>query len=232
MYPNFRNIIRKIESPALEKVRDKVVVTDEMIEKLLTVLIETEQYQKACVFALAMASGARLSELLQFKVWYFDDKYLNNGIYKTPEKIRLKGKGERGLRKNKYTLKAAFKKYFDLWVEERTRLGITSEYLFVTKNDEGQWVQAQDSTLHSWNNKFKEILGIPIYLHAMRHYLCTLLRKNNLPDKAIQLFFAWQTIDMINVYDDAEGDDNFDMFFNDEGIISQHKKDLSNDDIK
>ncbi|GLI86562.1 integrase [Rossellomorea marisflavi] len=229
LYPDFRNIVNKIESPTKKPVREKTVLTNEQVQQVLETLVETKQYQKACVFALAANSGARLSELCRFKVSFFKEEHLVNGAYyKTPQKIRIKGRGREGSSKYKYILKAGFKEYFDLWMEERERLGIDTDELFVTRRNE-QWVPATDGTLQSWKNKFTKILETDFYFHSLRHYLTTKLRANNIPDKIIKDFFGWESIDMIEIYDDNEAEDDFAKFFTAGGIKKVEKKTI--DDI-
>ena len=226
LYPDFRNIVGKIEAPTKKAVREKTILSDEQVKNLLDTLVETKQYQKACVFALAANSGARLSELLRFKVSYFAEDNLNNdAYYKTPEKIRIKGRGRDGSSKFKYIFKNGFQEYFDLWMDERERLGITTDELFVTRRN-GEWIPASDTTLQSWKNTFVKLLGVPFYFHSLRHYLTTKLRANNIPDKVIKEWFGWESIDMIEIYDDNEAEDTFGEFFTSEGIKKVEKKTL------
>ncbi|MFS0643670.1 tyrosine-type recombinase/integrase [Siminovitchia sp. 179-K 8D1 HS] len=227
LYPEFRNIVGKIEAPSQKPVREKTVLTDEQVELVLKTLVDSKQYQKACAFALAANSGARLSELVRFKVSYFDDDNLvANAYYKTPKKIRIKGRGREGSEAYKYVLKTGFQEYLDLWLEERKRLEITNEELFVTRRN-GEWVPAQDTTLQSWATQFSKILEEPFYFHSLRHYLTTKLRANNIPDKIIKEFFGWESIDMIEIYDDNDAEDDFEKFFTEDGIVKVENKGLS-----
>lgn len=226
MYPEFRNIVSKIEAPVQKPVREKTILTDEQVELVLKTLVETKQYQKACAFALAANSGARLSELVRFKVWYFDEEnLLNNAYYKTPEKVRIKGRGFDGAEAFKYVLKNGFQEYLDLWLKERERLGIETEELFVTRRN-GEWVPAQDTTLQSWTAQFSKIINEPFYFHSLRHYLTTKLRKNKIPDPIIKDFFGWNSIDMIEIYDDNDSEDSFADYFTEDGIQQGESKGL------
>jgi integrase len=227
LFPDFRNIVGKIEAPIKKPVREKTILTNEQVEFVLKTLVDSEQYQKACVFALAANSGARLSELCRFKINYFNESNLvNNAYYKTPEKVKIKGRGRDGGRKHKFILKNGFQEYLDLWLEERKRLGIDNEYLFVTRRNE-QWITATDTTLQSWKTQFSKILEIDFYFHSLRHYLTTKLRANNIPDKIIKDFFGWESIDMIEIYDDNEAEDDFAQFFTEEGIKKVENKGLN-----
>jgi integrase len=226
LYPDFRNIVNKIEAPQKKPVREKTILTSDQVNYVLNTLVESKQYQKACVFALAANSGARLSELCRFKVNYFDEKNLiNNAYYKTPEKIRIKGRGRDGGAKHKFILKTGFQEYLDLWLEEREKLGITNNELFVTRRN-GEWITATDTTLQSWKTQFCRILGLDFYFHSLRHYLTTKLRANNIPDKIIKEFFGWESIDMIEIYDDNEAEDDFAKFFTENGIKKVENKSL------
>lgn len=228
LYPDFRNIVNKIESPAKKPVRQKTVLTSEQVQLVLDTLVESKQYQKACAFALAANSGARLSELVRFKVKYFDEENLiNNAYYKTPEKVRIKGRGRNGSEKHKFVLATGFQEYLDLWLEERKRLDIENEELFVTRRNE-EWVPAQDTTLQSWTTQYSRILDVPFYFHSLRHYLTTKLRANNIPDKIIKEFFGWESIDMIEIYDDNDAEDDFAEFFTEDGIKKVENKSLNN----
>jgi integrase len=227
LYPDFRNIVGKIESPQKQPVREKTVLTEDQVNNVLKTLVDSEQYQKACVFALAANSGARLSELVRFKVNYFDENNLiSNAYYKTPTKIKTKGRGKQGKLLHKYILKAEFKEYLDLWLEERERLGITNEELFVTRRN-GQWIPATDTTLQSWKTQFSNILGVDFYFHSLRHFLTTRLRKNNIPSNIIRDFFGWDSEQMIEIYDDNESEDSFSKFFTEDGIVKVENKGLN-----
>ncbi|MCA1025665.1 site-specific integrase [Cytobacillus kochii] len=227
LYPDFRNIVNKIESPQKKPVREKTVLTNDQVELVLKTLVESHQYQKACVFALAANSGARLNELLRFKVSFFTEENLhNNAYYKTPVKIRIKGRGRDGGSKHKFILKNGFKEYFDLWMKERDELGITCDELFVTRRN-GEWQPATDTTLQSWKTQFSKTLDTDFYFHSMRHYLTTKLRANNIPDKIIKDFFGWESIDMIEIYDDNEAEDDFAKFFTSDGIKKVENKSLN-----
>ena len=45
-----------------------------------------------------------------------------------------------------------FKPYFDLWMEERKRLGVPDEIeeLFVSQNKDGEWQPMKSQTLSTW----------------------------------------------------------------------------------
>lgn len=225
-FKTFKNIINKVENPINEPVREKSIFTEEELNKLLDYLVENKKYQKACVLALSMASGRRKAELCRFKVNYFDDKNIIFGsLYKTPEKIKTKGRGVNGKPLDCYCLVKKFKPYLDLWLKEREKLGIDSEYLFVVESEEDntKWVQIKQTTLTSWANSFTRYLrklGInkTFYFHSMRHYFTTALAKANIPDSVIQSIVGWASADLVRVYDDRTTDSQISKYFNEDGI--------------
>lgn len=228
-YKDFKKTINRVESPVKEPVREKTVISDEQLQELLDTLVEKKKYQVACAVSLAMCCGARKSELTRFKVSYFDEKNIMfDAVYKTDEKIKTKGRGK-GKFLYKYVL-LEFKKYFDLWMAERERLGIDSEWLFVSKvtDENGTHYERAGITLFdSYAETCSRILGVPFYFHAVRHYVITRFRKLNLPSNVIVEWTGWSDESMISIYDDSEVIDDFGKYFTVDGIVSQKKKTLA-----
>ena len=221
-YEGYKSIVLKIESPADTTVRTKTVFTLTELQKLLDYLVENEQYMKACVLSLAMNSGRRKAELTRFKVNYFDDKNLicEGALYKTPEKMVTKGRGIQGKLLDVYTLAKPFKPYYDLWMEERKRLKIRSEWLFPKSVGGGKWMDKPMSTdtLDSWAKNFSAWMKKPFYWHSMRHFFTTRLAEANLPDSVIQDIVGWSSSDMLKLYNDMDKDKTFDKYFGANGI--------------
>ena len=220
-FEGYKPIVRKIESPADVAVRTKTVFSENELQTLLDKLVEAGSYMKACALALAMNNGRRKAELPRFKVSYFDDSNLicEGALYKTPEKIMTKGRGSRGKMLDVYTLAGAFKPYFDLWMNERKKLGIKSEWLF-PKFKDGKWMDEQIDTifLDSWGNTFSKMLEKPFYWHSLRHYFTTKLSMANLPESVIQEIIGWESSDMVRLYDDQTAESQFDKYFGANGI--------------
>ena len=224
-YPNFRNIIHKVESPVAQPVREKTVLSEEQLNYLLDTLTEAKQYEKACMVALAMCSGRRKAELVRFKANYFDDENIIYGsLYKTPETVKTKGRGN-GKYLYCYTLAKKFKPYYSRWMEERERLGIKSEWLFPLHDDPTQHLNAQ--TLNSWAQTFTRILGVDFYFHALRHYFTTHLVRMGLPDDVIQVIIGWTSADMLRLYTDIPVDEQLGKYFDESGIKSARQTSLS-----
>lgn len=223
-FPHYRNIVHAIESPPNTPVREKTVLTDEQCQELLDKLVEMHKYEQACMVALAMFGGRRKSELVRFKVHYFDDSNIIFGsLYKTPEPIKTKGRGG-----NKplvvYTLAKEFKPYFDLWMKERAEKGIESEWLFPDPSDPTRHMDA--STLNSWANTFSRLLGVDYYWHACRHRFTTALSLSGLPDDVIQHILGWSSLELVSLYKDIDPVDNLGKYFKDGKIVAPQTKDL------
>ncbi|MDD6530620.1 MAG: site-specific integrase [Prevotella copri] len=226
-YPNYRSIVKKIENPVNTPVRAKTVLDESDCNNLLNKLVELGEYQKACMFALAMASGRRKSELVRFKVSYFDDSNVVYGsLYRTPEKVKSKGRGKQGKLLHFYVLVKQFKPYFDLWMQERERLGIKSEWLFPDPDDATQHLSAQ--TLNSWAKTFSAILGVDFYWHSMRHHYTTYLSEQGIPDNVIQEILGWFDISLVSVYRDTDVVSEIGKYFCDGEIVSKETIDMRN----
>lgn len=223
-YPTYRNTVKNIETVSKQPIREKTVLEQRDLDKILRKLVKDKKYQIACYVALAAASGSRKAELLRFKCSYFDDKNIVFGcLYKTPEKIVTKGNGARGKMLYKYTFVKQFKPYFDLWMKERKRLGVDSEWLFVIKRG-NTWEQASIHNANSWANLVSEMSNIPFYFHSLRHLWTTNLKRKNLPDIVIQQLQGWASADMINIYSDLNIEDILGNYFDENGIRSDIKQ--------
>lgn len=227
-FEGYRSIVKKIESPTNQTVREKSVFTVEEIEGLLQHLVEKKQYMRAAVLALMAYSGRRKSEIPRFKVSFFDEKNILFGsLYKSDETIKTKGRGK-GKFINVYVLKKPFDPYLELWLEERERLGIKSNWLF-PREENGEWKDEpmNVSTINSMFNSFSKYLGKPWYAHAMRHMFCTFLVKNNIPTNVIQDIISWESADMVTLYSDISADENIGKYFDENGIKSVESKSFS-----
>lgn len=222
-FPMFRNIICKIDSPVNQAVREKSVFTEEQINGLLTHLLSTMQYDKACALALALYSGRRKSELLRFKVSDFSDQMLvcDGALFKS-EPIKTKGRGITGKQLECFCLSKPFRPYLTAWLQYRAKCGIESIWLFPNKKDPGEPMAV--STLNSWANIFTRLLGMDFYWHSMRHMTVTNFKRAGIPDTVIQQYIGWSDISMVPVYSDLNADEQLGMYFNKDGIVIPSKK--------
>lgn len=224
-FRGFRSIVRKIENPALQPVREKTVWEDDELESLLYKLVEKKHFDKACYLALAMYSGRRKAELCRFKVSDFDDDKLvcDGALYKSSP-IKTKGRGG-GKYIPCYTLAKKFKPYLDMWLKEREQSGIESEWLFPSKDNPDQ--QMGISTVNSWAETFTRLSGKNFYAHSLRHYFTTSLARAGIPDGVIQSIVAWESSDMVRLYTDIDADEQIGMYFSNGDISVPDKKGFS-----
>lgn len=224
-YEGFRSIVKKIESPVLRPVREKTVWEDSELEDLLGKLVERGQYEKACYLALAMYSGRRKAELARFKVDDFTDDHLvfDGAMYKSSP-IKTKGRGG-GKYVPCYTLAKKFKPYLDLWMGQREKAGIQSEWLFPSATNMNEHVIT--STLNSWAAAFSRLSGRDFYAHSLRHYFTTSLAKAGIPDGVIQSIIHWDSGDMVKLYKDIDEDEEIGAYFSGGEIAIPEKKTVS-----
>lgn len=221
-YDGYRAVVRKIENPPLQPVREKTVWEDEELEELLDILVEKKKYEIACFVALGMYGGRRKSELCRFKVSDFDDSRLvcDGALYKSAP-ILTKG----GKMLECYTLAHKFKLYLDLWMSYRNEKCINSEWLFPDKANPNEHIQI--STINSWANTLSSLTGRDFYMHALRHYHCSALIRAGIPDSVIVDIIGWSSSEMLKIYDDNPKDDRIGMYFTKDGIIAHQAKGFS-----
>ena len=220
-FQGYRSVVKKIESPVKELVREKTVFEPEELQRLLDNLVEQKKYMQACILALAMYSGRRKAELPRFKVSYFNEENVFLGsLYKTPEKVKTKGRGSKGKMLELYVLKNEFDPYLKLWMDEREKLGIKSEWLFPLKDSNG-WSETEpmrSETLDNWVDTYTKFLGKTFYWHALRHHFTTQCLKKNLPSSVVQEIIGWDSADMVNLDNDTSTEETLAKYFDENGI--------------
>lgn len=208
-YENFRNIVKKIEKPSKEAVREKTVLKEEDIDKIFVVLEKENRTQEQCLLALAISCGARVSELAQFTTSLIDEENtVFDGLFlETTEKIRTKGSGVQGKMLKKYILKDMFLPYYHKWLVEREQIlketGQETDNLFITKDGNA----ANADRLRDWIGTWEEIVGQPSYPHMYRHYQISLLKRLKIEDSLIVYLTGWAEgsgHNMIAIYNDNE----------------------------
>lgn len=222
-FKDYRSIVRKIENPPLNPVREKTVWSDEELEGLLNTLTEQKEYEKACYVALAMYGGRRKAELCRFKVSDFsEDKVVCSGALYKSAPILTKG--------NKYlecyTLKKKFDPYLKNWLKYRSENAIQSEWLFPKAGDPSQHIEI--STLNSWANTFSRITGRDWYAHSLRHFFVSALSRAGIPDSIVVQIIGWSSSEMFKIYDDNPKDDRIAMYFSNGDIDTSKTKTMEN----
>lgn len=215
-YPTFRNLIKVLEPIHLEPVREKTIIDKDDIMAGIEKLVEVGEYQYACFLSLLFSSGMRKSEATQMKVSYFttNKKIVFNGMaYETP-KIRTKGRGVRGKQISRYVFKETFDKYLDLWLQQRDKLGIEIDDLFVIKGNQEKYSHAKAPNLTHWIEKIGNIIGVDsLYCHSLRHSFTTYLKRQGYPSDVVQRIQSWSSADLVSIYDDRDQSEELDDFF-------------------
>jgi integrase len=208
-FPTFRNVILKVvESSPREIRREKAILTDEQVENLLQHLKETDT-QRACWLALAITSGARFAELLNFEADLIDENRTAFGdlFLETVRQIKTKGRGKSGKLLYKYILRDKFLPFYRAWVEERDKIlkekNLQHNFLFIKQDGD----PATETTIRGWVENFEKYLGVPFYAHSCRHYITTLLSKKNIPSVLIKEIMGWSSLEMIEIYNDTTARD-------------------------
>ena len=221
-FKGFRSIVRKVDNPTLQPVREKTIWEEGELLSLLDKLVENKKYEQACFVALAMYSGRRKAELARFKVSDFSDDKLvcDDALYKSSP-ILTKG----GKMLECFTLAKKFKPYFDLWMNERSNKSIESEWLFPDPTNPKS--ARNIATFNSWANSFSEMTGRDFYIHSLRHFYCTALLRAHIPDSVVVEIIGWSSSEMLKIYDDTPKDEKLSAYFKDGDIFVPDAKGLS-----
>lgn len=218
-FEGYRSIVKKIENPAMQPVREKTVWESGELEQLLSLLMSKKQYKKACFVALAMYSGRRKAELCRFRVSDFDaDRLVCDGaLYKSAP---LLTKGQKYL--ECYTLAKKFNPYLEAWMKYRKDNNIESEWLFPHDSNAAEHISL--STVNSWAVSLSKLSKKDFYFHSLRHYYCSALIRAGIPDSVIVDIVGWSTAEMLRIYNDNPKDDQIAMYFKDGDISIPNSK--------
>ena len=221
-YEGYHAMVRKIENPPLQPVREKTVWSEEELKGLLDWLTDKKDYERACLIALAIYSGRRKAELCRFRVSDFDEDHLicDGALYKSSP-ILTKG----GKMLECYTLAKRFTPYLRKWMGDRKARGIDSEWLFPDHNDPSKHIGV--TTLSSWAFSIDRYTTKPFYLHGLRHFFVTYLSREGIPDNVVVQILGWTSSEMFGVYCDASKDEQIGNYFKDGEINTSKAKGLS-----
>lgn len=208
-YPQFRNLLPKIEKPAKETVRKKSVFTKEELDNLLDWLGEQDRINEQCLLATMMASGARVSELGRFKTTMIDE---NNTAFEglfleTTEEMQVKGRGVKGKFIVRYIIKDLFLPYYKKWLPVREKImkenNQIHDYIFINQNGEPAGV----ATFRGWMEKWDTVLDKHLYAHSIRHFWTTYLLGVGLEKELVQEMQDWSSDTLVSLYNDATAKD-------------------------
>lgn len=193
---DFKNITRVVPQPAKRKTLVETELTDSDVKLIFEKLIEDEKYNAACMLALALYGGLRKAEIPQIMTETFDkENIVLNHLYKTPNKIKLKGDREECV----YFLKEEMDRYIYLWKRQRKRIfrkyGHPSdemkEHLLINRY-QGRWKLYTTESMTYFSelitNTMKEA-GIEkaFYWEAARKYFVKLVNSKKLTDEQKKL---------------------------------------------
>lgn len=206
-YPQFRNIVLKSIDlmPKVEK-REKTILSEKQINELLNYLkTEINKPQECCLLALAIGSGARVSEWLRFTTSIIDeDNVAFDGIFlETLKEIKTKGRTKQGKMLTKYIIKDVFLPYYKDWLIEREKImkENNQEHDFIFIKYDG--TPAKLSTIRCWMEKWEKFLNVPFYPHSLRHYIVSHLTRLGLSSDFIVAIMGWTSAEMYKVYNDV-----------------------------
>lgn len=203
-FPNFRNLLPKIEKLPKEFVRKKSVFSKEEIDGLMSWLGEINKPQEQCLLALMTSSGARASELTRFTVDNIDE---NNTAFEdlfleTTEEIRIKGRGVNGKTAVRYIIKDSFLPYYKAWLPIREKImkenNETHNSIFIKKDGK----PAETTTIRGWIEKWDTVLDKHLYPHSLRHLFVSNCIRSGLQPDFIKEIISWASSDMVDVYND------------------------------
>lgn len=216
IYPEFRNIMNKIENPVNEPVRKTKPFTFDKAKEVADKLIEDGKIKAAFYLILAVASGARKSEILRFKVSDLDEnKIILGSLYETDE-IKTKGRGDNLMKK--YIIKSLIDEYIPIYMKHRDSIGVETEYL-IYKSGDGK---AKVGTANSLTTTIKKYFGEDrFYSHLCRHSYATQLNKLGLPVDVVQKIVGHKSINMTSHYIHRKKEDLLSEYFKDGEIINK-----------
>ena len=185
-YKHFRNFTRGLPPIPKNQVYEKVKVTKEEYLHMMEVLEDDENYLGMTWLAVAFNTGARLSEIVQFKAEIADYPIAHDATYVMSHNVRLKGKGVDG-KIEPYMINLEALTYIKSWLDKR---GFENEYIFVKRNHEkNEHLDASyGDTL--CRNVLSHILGRRINPHIFKASAITYLLEQGVPIELVSKFVA------------------------------------------
>lgn len=209
-YKDFRNIVKKVEKLPKEVVRKKTILSVEVVDNLMKELSKQNRIQESLFIALAISSGARMSELFRITLDLLDENEtaFDDLFLVTKEPIKTKGRGKNGKQLYKYIIKALFLPWLKQWLPIRERIlkenNIEEHNCLFIKQD---GTPATQATVRCWIKRWEKMTGLDIYPHSFRHYFVTYLSKVGLEAELIQSIVGWSSGDMVSIYNDLRIDE-------------------------
>jgi integrase len=186
-YKTFRNFTRGLPSIPRNQVYNKVKITKDEYDLLISTLLADENYLGAAWVATGFYVGARRSEIPQFKSEITTYPVPENQSYIMSHIVRLKGRGLDG-KQEPYMVSTDALEYIKLWLEKR---GYDHEYIFTIKYN-GEIRPMSPSWADDFcANVLSDILGRRINPHLFKASCITfLLEVKKIPIELVSKFVA------------------------------------------
>lgn len=212
-YPTFRNIYSKaVANPPKEFVKEKKAIPLEDFERLLQTLRDQNELQMVAYLITSYYTGARRSEIAQFKKSFLERaKIKDKEYYMTPE-IRGKGRGKNGKRiKLAYddVVRNAILDWLKLRGEDE------NDAVFVRKYKDGRVEQLDPSTFNAWfSDRFNPILGNFAYApHSLRRSRATHMIEQGMSIDKVKTLLQHESSETTQMYVIKDTDDELDDIF-------------------
>ncbi|WP_072728085.1 tyrosine-type recombinase/integrase [Paenibacillus sp. NAIST15-1] len=197
-YRTFRNFTRGLPAIPKNRVYEKVKVTKDEYDLMMSVLEDDENYLGMAWLATAFRVGARRSEIIQFKTEILDYEVPEGQTYVVTHNVRGKGRGDDG-KILQYMVPLDVLPHLKKWIEVR---GYEHEHIFTTKYN-GQI----DKMSQTWADDFcantlSDILERRINVHIFKNSCITHLLESGVDINLVSKYVAHhENISTTQIYD-------------------------------
>lgn len=197
-YKTFRNFTRGLPSIPKNRVYEKVKVTREEYDMMMEILESDENWLGRAWLATAFLSGARRSEIIQFKTEILDYKVPKNQNYVLSHKVRGKGTSDGG-KPLEYMIPLEVLQHWKKWIEVR---GYENDYIFTTKYAGTTKIMAPEWANEFCENTLSDMLERRINVHIFKSSCITYLLESGVDITKISKFVAHHNdISTTQIYD-------------------------------
>lgn len=215
-YPELRNIYnKKIPSPGTEAKREKRPLNSEEFNMLLNELEKRGETQILAYLQFSFVSGCRRAEARQLLKEVVSYEKVKGKNYYNTHLIRCKGRGREG-KQRRLILDDVAMNAIKKWLDVRSNGNEDNcPYVFVTKNENGEYVQISPNTFNYWCTKIlSPILGRRLHPHALRTSRASILSIEEGKDiKSIQALLGHLSSQTTEIYIVKENADEIDDLF-------------------
>lgn len=183
-YGMFRNFTKGLQPIPKNEVYSKEAVTREEYQLMIDTLMDDENYLGVAWVATAFNTGARRSEIVQFKTEILSYEIPENQNYVMTHTIMGKGRG--GGKPIQYMVNKEALKYMKLWIEKRD---YEHEFLFTTSYD-GNGQMSDTWANHFCTNVLSDIVGRRINPHIFKASAITYLLEQGVPMQMVSKYVA------------------------------------------